>query len=312
MRKITDERKLLWCLKQFHQGKESQKWLSAYLGISTRRFRILYSRYKQTQGTPLPKPKMGRPKKATPAQWETIVDAEWKKHHLNAVYLERIIDREQKQRIPHNTIHKIMLEKGHAAEQENKKKRRKPWIRYEREHSLSAVHMDWHTSRAVPGKQVCVVLDDASRKILSGGEFSNATAENSVLLLKEALETCRSLYNLSIRECISDHGTQFYADKRDKQGRADHAFEEFLKAQDVRQILCGVNHPQTNGKVEKWFDFYEKHRGRYSSLGDLLDWYNNRMHGSLNMRFAETPNEAFIRKMPPECWMWLAKKLFEW
>jgi hypothetical protein len=35
---------------------------------------------------------------------------------------------------------------------------------------------------------VCVVLDDASRKILSGGEFSNATAEHSVLLLKEALE----------------------------------------------------------------------------------------------------------------------------
>ena len=205
-----------------------------------------------------------------------------------------------------------MLEKRYATEQESKQKRRKPWIRYEREHSLSAVHMDWHTSRAVPGKQVCVVLDDASRKVLSGGEFDGASAENSVLLLKEALEKCRSMYNLSIRECISDHGTQFYADKRNKQGSADHLFENLLKEESVKQILCGVNHPQTNGKVEKWFDFYEKHRGRYNSMGELLDWYNNRMHGSLNMGLAETPNEAFIRKMPTECWMWLAKKLFEW
>ena len=172
--------------------------------------------------------------------------------------------------------------------------------------------MDWHISKAVHGKQVCIVLDDASRKILSGGEFSNATAENSVLLLREALLRCRSNYNISIRECISDHGSQFYGERRDKHGLADHVFENFLKSEGVKQILCGVNHPQTNGKVEKWFDFYEHHRGRYGSLSELLGWYNNRMHGSLNMHYAETPNQAFIRKLPPECWMWQAKELFKW
>ena len=255
---------------------------------------------------------MGRPTKTIPQQWKEIVDTEWEKQRVNALYLERAITVEKKLRIPHNTIHRIMLERGYATEQESKKKRRKPWIRYERAHSLSAVHMDWHESAVVPGKQVCVVLDDASRKVLSGGEFDSASEENSVLLLKAALNTCRSMYNLSIRECISDHGTQFYADKRDKQGRADHLFENFLKQEGVRQILCRVKHPQTNGKEEKWFDFYEKHRGRFGSIEQLIDWYNNRMHGSLNMRFAETPNQAFIRKMPPECWMWLAKELFDW
>ena len=192
------------------------------------------------------------------------------KQHVNALYLERAVSFYQKVRIPHNTIHKIMLEKGYAKEQESKKGRRKPWIRYERAHSLSAVHMDWHESRAVQGKQVCVVLDDASRKVLSGGEFDNATEENSVLLLKEALQSCRQAYNLGIRECISDHGTQFYADKRDRQGEANHLFEEFLRTEVVRQILCRVKHPQTNGKEEKLFDFYEKHRGRYDSLAELI------------------------------------------
>ena len=100
--------------------------------------------------------------------------------------------------------------------------------------------------------------------------------------------------------------------KETNMGRADHFFENFLKEQGVRQILCGVNHPQTNGKVEKWFDFYEKHRGRYGSFGELLDWYNNRPHGSLNLRFAESPNQAFIRKMPQECWFWVARELFNW
>ena len=78
--------------------------------------------------------------------------------------------------------------------------------------------MDWHISRAVVGMQVCVVLDDASRKVLSGGEFSNAAAENSIFLLREALLQCRSGYNLGIRECISDHGSQFYEERRDKSG----------------------------------------------------------------------------------------------
>ena len=312
MTRLRDKRKLLWCLRQFHEGKESQKWLSSYLGIKPRRFRQIYSTYKQTMKAPDVGFSVGRPKKTIPDDWEQIVEEEWKKHRLNAVTLEKVTLSERKVRIPHNTIHKIMLEKGYACEQESKQKRRKPWVRYERDHSLSAVHMDWHISKAVLGKQVCVVLDDASRKILSGGEFSNATAENSVLLLREALENCRFSYNLGIRECISDHGSQFYGERRDKHGVADHAFENYLKSEGIKQILCGVNHPQTNGKIEKWFDFYERHRSRYDSLSELLDWYNNRPHGSLNLRFAESPNGAFIRKMPPECWFWAARGLFEW
>ncbi len=263
MAKIRDKKKLLWCLKQFHEGKKSQKGLSNYLGVKPRRFRQLYSIYKQTLKVPDVGSKVGRPKKLMPGNWVKIVEDQWKKHRLNALTLEKITQYETKVRIPHNSIHRIMLEKGFASEQQSKQKRRKPWVRYERDHSLSAVHMDWHISRAVPGKQVCVVLDDASRKVLSGGEFDSASAENSILLLGEALENCRLMFNLGVRECISDHGTQFYADKRDKQGKADHVFENFLKVQGVRQILCGVNHPQTNGKVEKWFDFYEKHRSRY-------------------------------------------------
>ena len=62
------------------------------------------------------------------------------------------------------------------------RKEEKNGIRYERKHSLSAGHMDWHEPSG--GPRVCAVLDDASRKILAGGEFANATAENSIKLIK--------------------------------------------------------------------------------------------------------------------------------
>lgn len=80
-----------------------------------------------------------------------------------------------------------MLELGFAKHEKSKQKRRKPWIRYERKHSLSAVHMDWHESK-VNGKQLCTVLDDASRKVLAAGEFDNATEEKSLEVLKKAIE----------------------------------------------------------------------------------------------------------------------------
>ncbi|MDR0372547.1 MAG: IS481 family transposase [Nitrososphaerota archaeon] len=247
MVKLGNRKKLKWCLREFEQRKASQTWIANYLGITPRRFRQIYRFYKKTNTIPQIGLNVGRPKTQILNKHKQIVLDQWSKHRFNALYLESIIAHEEKTKIPHNTIHRIMLEYGLANTQENKQKRRKPWIRYEREHSLSAVHMDWHVSKAVLGMQVCVVLDDASRKFLSAGEFCNATAENSCLLLKQALDDCRSTYNISIRECICDHGTQFYGVRRDKAGCADHTFEVFLFKEEIKQILCGVNHPQTNG-----------------------------------------------------------------
>ncbi len=98
------------------------------------------------------------------------------------------------------------------------------------------------------------------------------------------------------------------SNKRDKNEYAEHAFELFLKDKGIKQILCDVNHPQTNGKEEKFHDFYKNHRGRFESLDKLIEWYNNRPHFALNLRRAETPDQALIRKMHPEVWLGFAFK----
>ena len=167
--------------------------------------------------------------------------------------------------------------------------RKKKWIRYERRHSLTAVHIDWYYCT----KQqlwVFAVLDDASRKLLALVECKSATTEQSIYGMKLAMTHGK------IKQCISDHGTQFI-----KQVGMDSSFKDFLDENGIKQILCRIKHPQSNGKVEKFFDLYQNKRHMFETKEDFVYWYNEiRPHMSLNFEILETPQQAFIRKMKAE------------
>ena len=136
---------------------------------------------------PLTLNKFGRPKTYLNDQDRLLILRIHKEQNCGARRLEKIIEHKCGQHIPHNSIHQVLLENDLAHENKKKKMRRKPWIRYERKHSLSAVHLDWHTS-TINGKEVCVVLDDSSRFILAGGEFAAATADASIGLVRTVLD----------------------------------------------------------------------------------------------------------------------------
>ena len=77
------------------------------------------------------------------------------------------------------------------------------------------------------------------------------------------------------------------------------SYEELEKG--IKQILCKIKHPQSNGKVEKWFDTYDNHRYAFKTKEEFIKWYNEvRPHRSLNFEILETPQQAFIRKMKAE------------
>jgi len=67
--------------------------------------------------------------------------------------------------ILHNRIHRYLMDRGFAKAEVSKRKQWK-WVRYERKHSMSAGHIDWHHDDN-SGLKICAVLDDSSRKILS-------------------------------------------------------------------------------------------------------------------------------------------------
>ena len=143
---------------------------------------------------------------------------------------------------------------------------------------MTAVHLDWHTSK-INRKEVCIVLDDSSRCILAGGEFDAATAQTSINLIQEVLIKFGAIRK--IEQVITDHGSQFCANKKDRSGNSESSFEAFLTESGIRHIMARVKHPQTNGKVEKWYDLYEKQRNKFESFDIFVNWYNTvRYHES--------------------------------
>ena len=78
----------------------------------------------------------------------------------------------------------------------------------------------------------------------------------------------------------------------------DGRFAQFLRLRGIRQILCKVKHPQSNGKIERWFETYKRHRHAFRTREEFLVWYNEiRPHRALKFDILETPEQAFLRKM---------------
>ncbi len=259
---------------------------------------------------PIPIKKFGRPKQEIDDKSESLILEIHKEQQSGARRLEKVIKFKRNVKLSHNKIHQVLLKHGLARENENKKKRRKAWIRYERKHSLTAVHLDWHTSK-INRKEVCVVIDDSSRFILEGGEFDSATAENSINLIQKAIDDYGSIRH--IEQAITDRGSQFYANKKDDNDESESSFEEFLVEKGIKHIKARVKHPQTNGKVEKWYDLYEKQRSKFAAFADFVKWYNTiRFHESLDTQhYLQTPLDAFWSRLPDECKLNLFLKRME-
>ena len=60
--------------------------------------------------------------------------------------------------------------------------------------------MDWHESKAIPGKWLCAWEDDASRLVPAGGEFDNPTTENAIKVVREAKKVT---WEVSPRETLT-------------------------------------------------------------------------------------------------------------
>jgi transposase InsO family protein len=98
---------------------------------------------------------------------------------------------------------------------------------------------------------------------------------------------------------ITDHGSELYANKCDKNGEADRTFEAYPKENEIQHTLCKIGRPQSNGKLERFFQTYEKHRWRLESLETFIEYCNDqRPHQSLRYDNLETPTEAFDRLLP--------------
>ena len=93
---------------------------------------------------------------------------------------------------------------------------------------------------------------------------------------------------------LSDKGTQFYNSTKNKKGkRTLSLFEQECKELNINFWTSRRNHPQTNGKMERWFGSMKARFKRHpdESLQEFVEWYNKeRIHDALDNR---TPEDVY-------------------
>ncbi len=78
--------------------------------------------------------------------------------------------------------------------------------------------------------------------------FDHATTENALAVLDAAIKN-----HGKPKAILTDRGAQFYANKSEVKKKGISKFEMRLAELGIKHIRARVGHPQTNGKIERWF-----------------------------------------------------------
>ncbi len=280
------KKKLKWFLRNY--GRLTRKELSQIMGLHIKSLSRAYKKV-ITKGVNNYYSPDGPKRKERPLEWTELILKEYAVQHCGAKNMELILRKRYNLRIPHNYIHKVLMSNEMAREDKKKQKQRKtkPYVRG---HSNSAWHTDY---KWIENTQSWLIayIDDHSRFITAYGMFSEATTENALRILKIGIQ----LYEKP-REIITDKGAQFYANKKTLEGnKGVSTFERELEKLGIRLITARRNHPQTNGKIERWFKTWIEHHWRYKDIHEFVHWYNCiRYHSAIDF---DTPLEHYRKGM---------------
>lgn len=199
--------------------------------------------------------------------FEVLILNEWKNRKRSAHKLG--IDMKTKgYNVAERQIQKIYKKHGLVM---NKRKRPSQikFVKYEWPKPNMLWHTDW-TICPFTGFQLIAFIDDYSRYIVHAEYFTNATTENTVLAFARAINQ----YGRP-DAVLTDNGVQF---------NIHGLFEEFCNGNEIKHILGRVHHPQTNGKIERWFGTYKQEfKEGEDTLNSFVKFYNEeRLHQGIN------------------------------
>jgi transposase len=275
---------------RFERNSVEKETLAFQFKVSIRRIEQILKEFRESKQIPKLK-KVGRPTKVMEPVTKQLIKDVYLLHKQNAILISYYLERDFKLKVSKNKIHLVLKELGLIKPDPKKAKPRKK-VRYEREHTHSLWHIDWHYLKN--GTYLIALIDDASRRVFSL-EYSAMTTENSIDALKKAIK----FFGCKPRELMSDNGTQFKQLKFNKYNDINHPFMLFCEELGIKQLFTRASRPQTNGKIERWFGTYEQKRPLFETHTEFQEWYNNALHMNLGWKYAkfESPNEAYWRKM---------------
>ena len=248
-------------------------------------------RYKEYGDYSLKDHKPGRLFEPLNPKFYDLVVNEWKKYKCGARKLHAIL-KSKGFGVSLRKISQVLVNEGF---QKPFPKRRKPrkYRRYEWPLPNYMWHTDWHVIKAQKhkGENIIVYLDDCSRKVM-GYCLGAENTKNSLFALYSAIaENLATPFILN-----SDRGSQFFPNKKDKDGKAVHEFQEVLTELGIIFVPSKRRHPQTNGKIEKFFHILDtEFDERFKTLGDFFYYYNNERPSEAVDYM--TPNNAYKKRL---------------
>jgi putative transposase len=286
-------------IKQWKRKRPIKK-IAEYFGVSRQRIHTLIRYYKQTGTIPFLQPSGRKTIRISDEEISLILES-YALFSLGPVLLEKKIEIDHGIHIPHNTIYRVLLCHG-LIEVNLRKRQQRKWVRYERKHSMSLWQGDWKEFEYDGTKKwVIAFMDDSSRLITCYGVFDTPTTENTLSVLLQGFAE----YGVP-REILTDHGTQFVS-ARDREN-AQHTFKAFLELNGIKHIVARIKHPQTNGKIERFFGEVERRIGKFGSVDRIVKWQNEiKPHMSLNYQI---PAKVFWYRLPPERILGFVKEWF--
>lgn len=177
--KLT-RKKIHWIIRQ-KEKRESPGILVKIQHITRRRVDQHWKQYRETGIISVVGKAMGRSKKPATDEESGVTENAYKRFRFGARMLEKLIWKDYTVSISHNWIDRYLMERGLAKAERSKRKQRK-WVRYERNHSMSAGHIDGHED-PVSGLKICTILDDSSRKIQAVQEFATINTVNAIMVV---------------------------------------------------------------------------------------------------------------------------------
>lgn len=246
MAKLTYEKRV-WIVKQYEAGNSPFK-LALAQKINRRCVYQIIENYKLYGWDGLKDHKTGRSEVVLNPKVQDMILEMRKTYGYGPLRIENDL-KNKGFSISHRQIEKLLVRNGLVQPNVKKQKARK-WVRYELPNPNDLWHTDWSYDPFTQ-KQLSVYLDDKTRLITSFGLFSNANANNTIELLKTGI----ACYGKP--KCVmTDHGSQYYGN-RPEVDQNNTQFRIALNALGIKHYVARVNHPQTNGKVERFFLTYK-------------------------------------------------------
>ena len=137
---------------------------------------------------------------------------------------------------------------------------------------MSLWHTDWYQIKddRWKGKWSIAYLDDTSRFVVGYGVFNESTTYNAL----SVLDDCIARYGKPL-EILTDHGSQFYANSGKIKAAGISTFQHYLVARKISHILGRVHHPQTNDKIERFYETFQSKMMYFESIKEFIVFHRN-------------------------------------